>query len=88
MDGFGPDALGHRVPPIKTPIGIALQVARLTMGDDPLVPEGTVEAMLKALADKHKGARDRRESFEITIVARGHDGRHRELRCIEDRRLG
>jgi DICT domain-containing protein len=60
----------------------------MTRGDDPpLVPEADLVALLAALADRYAAARECRESFQASVVARAHAGLHREFRWDEDRRL-
>lgn len=78
------------MPAIRIPGRIAAQVARLTMprGEDPpLVPEAELEALLAALAERYTAARKGRESFQASLLVRAHDGKHREFRWDEDRRL-
>ena len=88
-DGFGPESLGHRVPAIRTPGRIAALVGQLTMARDagPLIPEAELEALLYALVERYRAARERLESFQASIAMRAHEGRHREFRWDEERRL-
>jgi hypothetical protein len=84
-DGFGPESLGHRLPAIALPTNVTLAAARLLVQG---VPAEEIAAMLNALADRYAAARPKRESFEASIVVRGHAGEHKELRWNESRRLG
>lgn len=62
-------------------------MARLTAqlpGQAPLVPVDQVEALLKALADRYRVARNAHESGEAGVVARFNRGVHVEFRWKGD----
>lgn len=85
IDGLATNSRGCRVPPVALPTPIVLAAGRLLVAG---VPADEIASMLDAMADRYAAARERKESFEATIVVRGHGGEHRELRWSEDRRLG
>lgn len=78
-----PPDLGKRVPPVL-PEDLCVALGRLLQ----YVKADEVKAVLLALTERYAAAEKRRESFEVTVIARGHDGKHREFRWNEDRRLG
>lgn len=80
----------HHVPAVATPTRIATQVGRLTMprsDGPPLMPEEKVEALLRALADRLKVAREREDSGEGAVRYSWHGGKFRALRSNADDEL-
>lgn len=86
-DGFGPDSLGHRVPAVRLPAKLAIEILRLTAGTAALMPEEKLVALLRTLADRLSAARQNRDSGEGQIRYSWHAGMLRAVRSNADELL-